>query len=149
MTGNNNEIEIKRTEHILFNFSVYAESGTKMIIGENFSCASVDISLRNSKEVIIGDDCMCSDNVMLLGNDGHPILDSSTGEVLNNGGKIEIGNHVWLGRKSIICKNTKISDNSIVGVGSVVTKKFDETNIAVAGIPAKIVRKNIDWKREF
>ena len=149
LSGNENTVEIKKSEHILFNFSVYADSNSKLNVGGNFSCASVDISLRHSKGVKIGEDCMCSDGVMILANDGHPIVDAQTGEVLNEGGTIEIGNHVWLGRKSIICKNTKIADNSIVGTRAVVTKEFNEENVALAGIPAKIVKQNINWKREF
>ena len=149
LTGNNNFIEIKKSEHILFCFSAYADNDSKLTVGENFSCASMDISMKHSKEVRIGDDCMCSDNVLLLANDGHPLTDAQSGEILNYGGSIEIGNHVWLGRRSIVCKNSKIPDNSIVGVGAVVTKKFEEENIAVAGVPAKVVKQNINWKREF
>jgi len=42
-----------------------------------------------------------------------------------------------------INKNTKISDDSIVGWGSIVTKKFEDKNIIIAGTPAKIVKRNI------
>lgn len=46
-----------------------------------------------------------------------------------------------------IGKNTKIPDNSIVGWGSIVTKVFNEPNIILAGIPAKIVKRGINWDR--
>ena len=148
LTGSNNLIEIKKSKHILFSFEVSSNSDSKLSIGENFSCLSIGISIKNAKEVKIGEDCMCSGNVALLANDTHPIIDKNNGKILNNGGIIEIGNHVWIGRNCIICKNSKISDNSIIGAGAIVTKKFDESNIAIAGVPARIVRRDINWKRE-
>ena len=44
-----------------------------------------------------------------------------------------------------IGKNTKISDDSIIGWGSIVTKKFEEPNVVLAGNPAKIVKRGINW----
>lgn len=60
---------------------------------------------------------------------------------------IEIGKHVWIGKDAKICKNVKLSDNSIVGWGSIVTKKFNEPNVIVAGIPTKIAKRGINWDR--
>ena len=60
---------------------------------------------------------------------------------------IEIGKHVWIGKDSKIGKNVKIADNSIVGWGSIVTKEFNEPNVIIAGIPAKIVKRGINWDR--
>ncbi|PTM07993.1 MAG: acetyltransferase, partial [Bacteroidetes bacterium] len=39
-----------------------------------------------------------------------------------------------------------IADNSIVGIGSIVTKKFTNEYVLNAGNPVKIVRENFDWK---
>ena len=36
-------------------------------------------------------------------------------------------------------KNVRILDNSIVGWGSIVTKEFNEPNVIIAGIPAKML----------
>lgn len=47
-----------------------------------------------------------------------------------------------------IGKNVKISDNSIVGWGSIVTRKFDEPNVIIAGIPAKVVKRGVNWDRK-
>ncbi len=46
-----------------------------------------------------------------------------------------------------ILKGATIFDNSIVAFGSIVTKSFTETNVIIAGIPAKIVKTNINWKK--
>ena len=45
-----------------------------------------------------------------------------------------------------ILKGVTISDGAIIGIGSIVTHDIDSCCIAV-GIPAKIIKKNIHWKR--
>ena len=67
---------------------------------------------------------------------------------MNFAQSIEIGKHVWIGKDVKIGKNVKIADNSIVGWGSIVTRKFDEPNVIIAGTPAKIVRRGINWDRK-
>ena len=44
-------------------------------------------------------------------------------------------------------KNTKISNNSIVGAGTIINKKFEDENVIIAGVPAKIIKKNVNWNR--
>lgn len=36
-------------------------------------------------------------------------------------------------------------ENTVVGSNSIVTKEFLELNILLAGVPARIIRKNINW----
>jgi serine acetyltransferase len=40
-------------------------------------------------------------------------------------------------------QGVKISENSFVGMGSVVVDMFDESGVLILGHPAKIVKKNI------
>ena len=49
----------------------------------------------------------------------------------------------------IFLKGTSIGDNCVVGASSIVTKKIEKSNVAVAGNPATIVKENIDWKRDI
>ena len=60
-------------------------------------------------------------------------------------GLVAIGENSVIPDSVKIGKNTKISDDSIVGWASVVTKKFDEPNVIVAGNPARIVKREINW----
>ena len=84
---------------------------------------------------------------MLYNTDSHPIYDKETGKILNYVKDMTIGNHCWLGMNVKLLKNTSIADNTIVGADAVVTKNFNEPNCILAGVPARIVRKNVDWKR--
>ena len=70
-----------------------------------------------------------------------------TGERINYGKNIIIGNHVWLGRDVTILKGIEIKNNSIVGTKSLVTKNVEENAIYV-GIPARKVKDNVDWKKQ-
>lgn len=96
----------------------------------------------------IGNDCMFSNQIELYTGDGHKILNKTSREILNYGSITKIGNHVWIGRGATICKNTIISDHSIIGTRAVVTKQFTEKNIVNAGNPATKVKDNIDWDDE-
>ena len=46
---------------------------------------------------------------------------------------------------AVILKNSIIPDNSVIGAYSVVAKKFDEENVVIAGNPARICKRNINW----
>ncbi len=68
--------------------------------------------------------------------------------MLNFAESIEIGRHVWIGRDVKVGKNVRIADNSIVGWGSIVTRRFDEPNVIIAGNPAKVIKRGINWDRK-
>lgn len=117
----------------------------KIDIGDNTIFCGVRLFLQDSNTSIsIGNDCMFSWGIDVWCTDVHTVTDLE-GNPLNFSESIEIGNHVWVGKDVKIGKNTKISADSIVGWGSIVTKKFDETNVVIAGNPAKIVKRNINW----
>ena len=54
---------------------------------------------------------------------------------------------MWCGREVRILKNASIGNDSIIGASSVVTKNFADSNIAIGGNPAKIIKRNITWSR--
>lgn len=54
----------------------------------------------------------------------------------------KLGNGVVLGYGSVVIGDVTIDDNIVVGANSVVTKSFYESNIAIAGNPAKKVSNN-------
>lgn len=122
--------------------------GSKIEIGENMSAEYLTIWNNHSDaNVIIGKDCMISHSVLLQNSDTHPIYDLATKKIINKPvSGIVVGNHVWLSLCVTIMKNSFIADNCIVGRNALVTKKFEEPNNVIAGIPAKIVRKGIEWQ---
>lgn len=116
--------------------------GSGCVIGEGcyFSCRE-----RNTK-LSIGNNCMFSRNVRLMTSDGHDILQS--GVRINMARDISIGNHVWLADGVTVLKGVSIGDGSVVGIHSLLTMNIPNNTIA-AGIPAKIIKKNITWREEI
>ena len=161
--GNNGKIIIEQTKNKLINLRIYMSSNDNekplenryVHIKRNVSTGgggglSIFSWSENSK-VIIGEDCMFSFGIKIFCGDGHLFKDKKTGKYINNydGCFVEIGNHCWVGMNAVVCKNTRIPDGCIIGVNSVVTKSVNEENVVLAGNPAKIVRKDIEWQREI
>lgn len=145
-------VEIKSSQYYIRNTILYIiADNSKLFIDKNFSCEGMIICNCNESNlsVKIGKDCMFSYGITIRPNDGHSIYDNNTNIILNKPdiNSVVIGNHVWVGLNSTILKNTKISDNSIVGAGTIVNKKFEDENVIIAGVPAKIIKKNVNWNR--
>lgn len=107
--------------------------------------AKVSFYVKDSSTISIGSDCLFSNTIDIATTDWHRISDVK-GNILNPEKDVNIGDHVWLGRKIIVCKGVSIPDNSVIGAGSVVTKSFDETNVIIAGNPAEIKKRGVRWK---
>lgn len=52
----------------------------------------------------------------------------------------------WLAAQVTYLKGAKTAANTVVGFNSTVSKVFTETNVLLAGTPAKIVKRQISWK---
>ncbi len=60
--------------------------------------------------------------------------------------EINIGEHCYIGSAVRFSPGSSINNNTIVALGSVVTRKFDMDNVLIGGQPAKILKENYDWK---
>lgn len=152
INGNNNTLTIKEAKNCKRLFidigNLVPCDNVTVEIGENFYCVDATIlAYKDNVPIKIGSNCLFSKNVKIRSGElPHKIYDTQTNENLDNSTGIEIGNHVWIGEDTYIMKKVKISDNSIVGAGSVVTRKFNEENVVIAGNPASICRRNTSWK---
>jgi len=96
----------------------------------------------------IGRNCMFSSNVTVrCGESPHLLFDLETGAFLDQSKGVDIGDHVWIGENAYITKSASVGDECVVGACSVVTRRFDVKNAAIAGNPAKVVREGIQWHR--
>ena len=142
--GNGNKLVIEKSCNLYgVNIEIRGENslikiGANSIIGKN-----TYLSAKESCNITIGENCMFSRNINIMTSDGHGILQND--KRINNAKSIEIGNHVWLADNVTILKGSKISDNSVVGIGSIVTKKFEEKNLLIVGNSGNIAKRNIKW----
>lgn len=124
-------------------------TNNELMIGKNTTIERAYFLMRESQntKISIGDDCMISYNVIVRTGDGHTIYNSKTMEVLNPPKDVYIGNHVWIIANTTILKGSYIPDNCIVSTYSLVNRPFEEENCVIAGIPAKVVKQEINWDR--
>jgi acetyltransferase-like isoleucine patch superfamily enzyme len=121
--------------------------GNCIEVGDNTTFGTVHIICGEGKKVSIGKDCMFAFDISLRTTDSHAIVDAISNERINFADDIIIGDHVWVAAHVIILKGTEIQKNSVVALKSLVTKKFHEDGIVIAGVPAKVIKKGINWER--
>ena len=59
---------------------------------------------------------------------------------------VTIGSHCYIGSAVRFAPGSKVGNNCIITMGSVVTKKFCVDNALIRGVPAKVIRADYDWK---
>ena len=153
--GSNAEITIEKNCFFSTNMSFTAYDNSKTFIGSGCSFErEFFIRICCGSEVHIGADCMFSSYIKMYCGDGHAIFDVGTGErtldIINRNSRnnIIIGDHVWVGLNAMILGNTNIGRSSIIGAGAVVKGRFPN-NCAAAGNPAKIIKKNVTWTKNY
>ena len=84
----------------------------------------------------IGDHVSISEEVMLITLEHDPDSPSFS----NRGGKITVGNYVFIGTRAIILPGVEIEEGAIIAAGAVVTKDVPAYHI-VGGVPAHFIRQ--------
>lgn len=134
----NSELITGKDVRIISGATIHALEGAYISIGDR-TFVSYDSQIVAKKSIIIGSDCAISWNVTILDSDLHIISNRK----LEN--PVVIGNHVLVGHGASILAGVKIGDGVIVGAGSVVTHDIP-AGAVVAGVPAKIIRKGVEWQ---
>ena len=118
-----------------------------LVIGEGTTIGGCNFVVGEGGKVVVGKDCMFSWGIEVRNTDSHAILDSE-GNRINFARDIDISDHVWIGAKSTILGGVVLGENSVVGIGSVVTGEHVPA-VVLAGVPARVVRTGINWSREL
>ena len=146
--GNNNVLKIGEFCYISGGEAWFEDDFNEISIGNKTTIEDAHLAItENNHKIIIGEDCMFSNAIEIRTGDSHSVIDNTTNSRINLSKDVFIGNHVWLGSGAKILKGVVIEDNSIVATQSVVTNLVPSNSI-VAGIPAKVIRQNINWMRE-
>jgi|GEM_PF-797297 len=147
--GNNNVIYISKSKYKISGLDIRLTNcnGGVVYIGSDFSSRGVRLLCLNGASIIIGSDCMFATDIKLCTTDSHAIINAENC-CLNYDEDIIIGNHVWIAEEVRILRGSIISDNSIIGLRSLVNKKFLMSSVLIAGIPATVKKMNVFWVRD-
>lgn len=139
-------LEEKSTLNIIKPFTMFSGSYIRVINGGvltiNGGFINEGCQITCASHTTIGEDCVIARDVIIRDYDGHTIEQ----EEYKINKPITIGNHVWIGNRAMILKGVTIGDGAIISAGAIVTKDIPPHSIA-AGIPAKVIKENINWKK--
>lgn len=143
--GNNNQVFIGK-DCLIVDGDLYIEDdGGTIEIGDGTEiCGKTHLAVIEGEKITIGQGCLFSSAIVVRTGDSHSILDKD-GNRINPSKSVRIGDHVWIGNQVTILKGVIIQKDSVVGSGSLVTKKFFDTNIIIGGSPAKVIKESISW----
>lgn len=103
--------------------------------------ANEGCSITAGKKIHIGSGSLFARDVALRSDDVHYIVEDG----YEPSKPITIGNHVWIGQGATILKGVTIGNDSIIAAKALVVNDIPPHSLA-AGVPARIVRENINWK---
>lgn len=146
LAGGNNHISIG--EHLsVGKLAIYCGNYAEVTIGDETKIEELTIHATEGA-VHIGRDCLFSNEVTIRNHDSHHIFDANTGERINYSGNIDIADHVWVGFGATLLGNFNIGTNSIVGTRAVTSSSFPK-EVVIAGNPARIIRKQVCWSKDY
>lgn len=102
----------------------------KTEIGEGTTIAYGGIGVVIHKDAVIGKNCVIESNVTIGGKSNNPNVPV-------------IGDNVLIGSGACVLGDIHIGDNSVIGAGAVVVHDVPAGSV-VAGVPAKVIRTDID-----
>ena len=143
--GSNCQIEIKSLKVFNAHLSIDICSGCSLLIEEgNMFNGFVRLMMHEPSMIKIGKSCLWARSSVST-SDCHSILDMHTGKRLNHAQDIYIGDRTWICEDSKILKGSKISNDTVVAMNSIVTAGEYPPNSVLAGIPARVVKDSIQW----
>lgn len=111
----------------------------------NFFNGRTNFVLSEAKNIILGDECFISYNVVFRTSDGHCIYHADSKDRMNYARSIYVGDHVWFGQNAMVFKGSKIGSGAIIGAASVVSSKAVESNTTSAGAPLRLIHEDTFW----
>jgi galactoside O-acetyltransferase len=122
---------------------LYAHNGGCLKIGANCSFNHNVILAASQGEILIGNDVLVGPNAVIRAAD-HEFSDPTKLIRLqgHRGGRIEIGDNVWLAANVVVTPDVRIGEGTVVGAGSVVTDDLPPMTVC-AGVPARPIRSRL------
>jgi acetyltransferase-like isoleucine patch superfamily enzyme len=146
--GKHNRIYIGH-DCVCRNMDFIVSEGATITIGNHSHFeGNIHLACIEGRTISIGERCLFSSEIVFRTSDSHSILDVN-GNRINHAKDIYVGNHVWVGHRVTVLKGTEIGENSIIGTGAIVTNETYIKNSIIAGVPARVIRTDINWYHEL
>ncbi|MFE7506408.1 glycosyltransferase [Promicromonospora sp. NPDC057488] len=127
-------------------------AGAFVVIGHANSFtggASIQAPFTAGQGITIGSRNLIAPGLSVRGSN-HAVFDLATGLQSNSEVGSTIGSRNWLGNGVNVFNRGGIGNDSVVALGAIVNKDWSATgNVALAGMPARVVSEGIAWTREM
>ena len=143
ISGDNNRLIINKTARFMGPCDITMDGDSKLSVGEDAGIRDVQFVMKDA-DIEVGRLCMFSNHILLRNTDSHKVISVEDDQVTNKSRDIRLGEHVWIGQNATILKGVSIGNNSIVALGTIVTKDVP-ANAIVAGVPSRVVKTGITW----
>lgn len=148
ISGDGNTVTVGDGCMLLSLGMVCEDDGNTIGVGDATQVHGVtELAAIEGTRIDIGGGCLSSGGVHVRTGDSHALTDLG-GIRINPSADIVLGDRVWLGMNAVVLKGATIAEASVVGACAVVTGRFDEPHCALAGNPARVVRRGVDWRAE-
>lgn len=127
----------------VFSDGIALSNSGKLRIGDNFLC-NHNCTIWCKTGISIGKDCLVGWDVTICDHDKHKVWRDGV-RTNEKPRRIIVGRHVWLCSKVTLLQGAGIKEGSIVAFNALVNKRFKDSHILLAGIPAKKKKENVEW----
>lgn len=143
---NDNSILYLSSSSFDYHVNISINGNNVCFIGKNnYFNGVLHLVLSESKNTIIGNDCLISYHISIRTSDAHLLYNSKTKERINYSKSVYIGDHVWLSQGTVILKGTQIGSGATIGANSVLSNKIVPSNTTYVGSPAKVLHEDSFW----
>lgn len=120
-----------------------------VFIGDHTTVGPSSRMMVYHADLVIGEDCNLIEDVLIQCNDPHPIVDLTSGALINGERcRTYLGRHVLVQRRATLLPGVRIGDGSVVQAGALVALDV-HPNTMVGGAPASVLREQVSWERNF
>jgi acetyltransferase-like isoleucine patch superfamily enzyme len=128
-------VSIARSARMLILEDAHLEIGSETVI--NFNA-----TITCFKHIMISSGCAISWNTNIFDGNMHELIVDGIPRPRTQ--TVRIGRGAWIGSGATVLA-ASVGDGAVVGAGSVVVSDVPDA-VAVAGNPARLIRKNVSWR---
>jgi acetyltransferase-like isoleucine patch superfamily enzyme len=116
----------------------------QLTLGAGF-VSSAECRICCFERITFGRGAAVSWETLIVDNDFHYFSKDGAQDFPPRRAPIVIGDHVWIGARSMVLKGVELADGTVVAAGSIVSGSVTEPNALVGGNPARVVRSGVRW----